>query len=74
MAFNFNDVTRKLTIVIEAGTTVAGKIKSKSYTFAGLSEEADATAVNTAATALASLMSGPVLNFYVKDTNEVLDN
>lgn len=72
--YNFADVTRKLVIKTENGTTAAGKIKAKTSTFTGLSETAGAEAVNQAAEAIAGLMNGPVLNIQVDDKNEVLDN
>lgn len=72
--YNFEDVTRKLVLQAENGTTNTGKIKTKNYTFNDLSETASAEAVNQAAEALGGLISGPIVNIYVNDKNEVLDN
>ena len=74
MAANFVDVTRKLAIVMSNGTTSAGTQLTKSRTFAGLSETASADNVLKAGNALASLMANNVINIYIKDTNEVLEN
>ena len=71
---NFVDVTRKLTIVLDAGTTDSGTQVTKTRTFSGLSETAAADKVLEAGNALGSLMDAAVLNVYVKDVNEVLDN
>ena len=71
---NFVDVTRKLTIVLDAGTTDSGTQVTKTRTFGGLSETASADKVMEAGQALGSLMAEPVLNIYIKDVNEVLDN
>lgn len=71
---NFVDITRKLILVVSAGVTESGDIKTKSYTFNNLSEEASANAVMQAAEAIGSLMGSPVLNYFVNDKNEVLDN
>ena len=74
MAANFVDVTRKLAIVLDAGTGVSGNQLTKSRTFAGLSETAEADKVLEAGKALGSLMDATVLNIYIKDTTEVLEN
>lgn len=68
----FNDVTRKLVIVVNGGVTSTGSRKTKTRTFAGLSETASAENVLAAGQALASLMDEEVLNMYVNDKNEVV--
>ena len=71
---NFVDVTRKLAIVLDAGTSSSGAQLTKSRTFAGLSETASADNVLKAGKALASLMANEAINIYIKDTNEVQEN
>lgn len=73
MAINFLDVSRSLVIVVKTGVTEGGKDITKSYSFKGISETASAEQIKQAADALASLMAGEVVGYYIKDTNEVLE-
>lgn len=68
----FNDVTRKLVIVLNDGASAAGGHRTKTRTYSGLSETASAGEVMKAGQALASLMAQPVMNVFVNDKNEVL--
>lgn len=69
---NFKDVTRKLVILMDDGVSVSGTNKTKSRTFAGVSEEATAEKVLAAGNAIASLMANDVINIFVNDKNEVV--
>ena len=69
----FNDVTRKLVILMDDGVSLSGTNKTKSRTFAGLSEEASAENVLKAGRAIASLMANSVLSIFVNDKNEVVN-
>ena len=73
MSANFTDINRKLTIVLENGVNANGEPKTKSRTYSGLSETASADNILAAGQALASFMDAPVVNIYVKDTNEVVE-
>lgn len=68
----FNDVTRKLVIVIDDGASSTGAHRTKTRTYSGLSETASAGDVMKAGQALGSLMEQEVLNVFVNDKNEVL--
>ncbi len=70
---NFKDVTRKLVILMDDGVSLSGTNKTKSRTFAGLSEEASAENVLKAGRAIASLMANSVLSIFVNDKNEVVN-
>ena len=69
----FNDVTRKLVILMDDGVSVSGTNKTKSRTFSGVSEEASAENVLKAGQAIASLMANEVINIFVNDKNEVVN-
>lgn len=68
----FNDVTRKLVIVLNDEASATGGHRTKTRTYSGLSETATAGDVMKAGQALGSLMAQPVMNVFVNDKNEVL--
>ena len=69
----FNDITRKLVILMDDGISVSGTQKTKSRTYSGVSEEASAEDVLKAGKAIASLMENDVINIFVNDKNEVVE-
>ena len=69
----FNDITRKLVIVMDGGVSFGGVQKTKSRTISGLSETASAEDVLKAGQAIASLMENDVLGIYVNDKNQVIE-
>ena len=69
----FNDITRKLVILMDDGISVSGTQKTKSRTYSGVSEEASAEDVLKAGRAIASLMENDVINIFVNDKNEVVE-
>lgn len=69
----FNDVTRKLVILMDDGISLSGSQKTKSRTYSGVSEEASAEDVLKAGRAIASLMENGVINIFVNDKNEVVE-
>ena len=69
----FNDVTRKLVILMDDGISVSGTQKTKSRTYSGVSEEASAADVLKAGRAIATLMENDVINIFVNDKNEVVE-
>ena len=69
----FNDITRKLVILMDDGISVSGTQKTKSRTYSGVSEEASAEDVLKAGKAIATLMENDVINIFVNDKNEVVE-
>lgn len=58
---------------MDDGISVSGTQKTKSRTYSGVSEEASAEDVLKAGRAIASLMENDVINIFVNDKNEVVE-